>query len=128
MPRWRPEHRVHAGETDGPQISGALQEALVGQLTSEWPNTLTPEQFAMMAFSITAPEAVGLRATITFTDRPVIGGSEPTTRLRAWPPERRQHPPGGVGTRVKLCHRHIRTTGAYRRPTRCGRTWAGLRG
>ena len=56
------------GKKIGRQISGALQEALVGQLTSEWPNTLTPEQFAMMAFSITAPEAVGLRATITFTD------------------------------------------------------------
>ncbi|OCW85118.1 hypothetical protein A8M60_07285 [Nocardia farcinica] len=51
-----------------PQVSSAVQEAITGQLTREWPNTLTPEQTAVMAFTTTSSNATGLRATMTFTD------------------------------------------------------------
>ncbi|WP_280385767.1 hypothetical protein [Nocardia wallacei] len=56
-----------AGQQMAPQVSQALQEQLTGQMTTEWPTTLTPEQFAVMAYSA-VDEAVTLRVTITFTD------------------------------------------------------------
>jgi hypothetical protein len=51
----------------GPEVSARLREALLGQLVSEWMTTLTPEQFAVMAFRTTAPNA-RLRVVLEYED------------------------------------------------------------
>ncbi|PQM45651.1 hypothetical protein [Mycobacterium talmoniae] len=50
-----------------PEVSARFREALLGQMVSEWMTTLTPEQFAVMAFRTTAPDA-RLRVVLEFED------------------------------------------------------------
>jgi hypothetical protein len=56
-----------AGPQIAPRIQPALQEALNGHLADEWMTTLTPDQNAVMAYSVSA-EGARLRVEITFTD------------------------------------------------------------
>lgn len=51
----------------GPEVSARFREALLGQLVSEWMPTLTPEQFAVMAFR-TTESGVRLRVELEYED------------------------------------------------------------
>lgn len=51
----------------GPEVSARVHEALLGQLVSEWMATLTPEQFAVMAFR-TTKSGLRLRVELEYED------------------------------------------------------------
>lgn len=51
----------------GPEVSERMREGMLGQLVSEWTATLTPGQFAVMAFK-TAHSSYSLRVAIEYED------------------------------------------------------------
>lgn len=51
----------------GPEVSERFREAMLGQLVREWMTTLTPGQFAVMAFQTTRDDA-RLRVVLQFED------------------------------------------------------------
>jgi hypothetical protein len=66
--RMNPNQMTRALEQQiGPQVRQQMQEAMSGQLMTEWPTTLAPNQPAIMAFQTTLPDGQ-LRIAIEYED------------------------------------------------------------